>query len=57
MLDFEVDECNQVKLTKAWGNSLVASIRKSLRTIATSIKTMNNNITNIGSKFDDLKAK
>ena len=40
VLDFEVDECNQAKLTKEWGNSLVASIRGSLGTIATTINTM-----------------
>ena len=57
VFDFDVAECNQTKLTKAWGVSLVNTMRESLAAIATSINTMNRSVIKMTTQFDDFETK
>ena len=57
VFDFDVAECNQTKLTKAWGISLVNTMRESLAAIATSINAMNRSVIKMTTQFDDFETK
>ena len=53
VLNFDVAECGSAKLTKAWGVSLVDTMKESLSVVAVSINAVNSNISKMGTQFQE----
>ena len=56
VLEFDV-EVTQQKLTKAWGITLVDTMKESLSIVASAINDMNHNISKMGARFDEFENK
>ena len=56
VLEFDV-EVTQQKLTKAWGITLVDTMKESLAIVASAINDMNHNISKMGARFDEFENK